>query len=43
MRLYRAERHDKQRAKAARYTTKEAKEAWRKQRVQTRKGESHEH
>jgi hypothetical protein len=43
MRLYRAKRREQQRAKAARYTTNEAKQAWRQQRVQTRKGESHEH
>ena len=43
MRGYRAKRRDKQRARAARYTTKEAKEAWRQQRAQTKKGVSHGH
>jgi hypothetical protein len=39
MRVYRAKRHDKQRAKGARYFKSEAKEAWRKQRRQNSKGE----
>lgn len=39
MRVYRARKRDKQRAKAALYTTNEAKEAWRKRR-QNRKGEN---
>jgi hypothetical protein len=40
MRVYRAKKRDKQRAKAAHYTTNEAKEAWRQQRSQNRKGEN---
>ena len=43
MRSYRAKRRDKQRARAARYTTNKAKQAWRQQRAQTKKGVSHEH
>lgn len=40
MRAYRARKREQQRAKAAHFTTNEAKEAWRQQRRQTRKGES---
>ena len=40
MRAYRAKRRDRQRAKAAHFTTNEAKEVWRRQRIQTRKGET---
>ena len=40
MRAYRARKRGEQRAKAANYTTDEAKEAWRKQRSQNRKGEN---
>jgi len=40
MRVYRAKKRDKQRAKAAHYTTNEAKEVWRQQRSQNRKGEN---
>ena len=40
MRESRARKRERQRAKAAHYTTNEAKEAWRQQRIQTRKGET---
>jgi hypothetical protein len=40
MRAYRVRKRDKQRAKAAHYTRNEAKEAWRQQRSQNRKGEN---
>lgn len=40
MRGYRARRRAIQRAKAAHFTTNEAKETWRQQRTQTSKGES---
>lgn len=43
MRAYRAEQREKQRANAAHYTRSEAKEAWRRQRAQTKKGDCHEH
>jgi hypothetical protein len=38
MRAYRAKQREQQRAKAGYFTTKEAKEKWRRQRTQTRKG-----
>ena len=40
MRTYRARKREQQGAKAAHFTTNEAKEAWRQQRTQTRKGET---
>jgi hypothetical protein len=40
MRAYRAKKCEEQRINAARYTTNEAKEAWRQQRSQNRKGEN---
>jgi len=43
MRAYRAKKREEQRGKAAHYTTDEAKEAWRQQRAQTKKGNCHEH
>ena len=43
MRAFRARKREEQGLKAAHYTTDEAKEAWRQQRAQTKKGVSHEH
>ena len=40
MHAYRTKRREQQGAKWARDTTNEAKEAWRQQRTQTRKGET---